>query len=155
MDAWKGCKHLLTVYNRLQYRVGSRTRSLELPSKPLEIVTLGIVVFLALQKLALRGETSLLSSLCTKYQTVWVEYPKWLDIAHGRSERKILRSRPCDGRNIKKVLRVMVVCAILHGCHTVGVVGLWMLGGNANTFLWCIIGCISSSESHSKFGSTH
>ena len=63
MDAWKGCKHLLTVYNRLQYRVGSRTGSLELPSKSLEIVTLGIVTFLALQKLALRGETSLLSSL--------------------------------------------------------------------------------------------
>ena len=73
VDAWKGCKHLLTVYNRLQYRVGSRTRSLELPSKPLGIVALGIVAFLALLKLALRGETSppKLATDEIKSQAVW------------------------------------------------------------------------------------
>ena len=33
------------------------------------------------------------------------------------------------------------VLRILHGSHTEGVVGLWMLGRDANTFLRCIIGC--------------
>ena len=46
---------------------------MELPSKPLEIVTLGIVVFLALPKLALRGETShyKLATVEIKSQAVW------------------------------------------------------------------------------------